>query len=137
MNARTEDQLAARRAANAQTSTGTPATGDNGGGRKPAARKPAAAKPAAAKPKPAPAKKAPEFTATAKKRVVSAVMVKTLGDLVDRWNEKATGVTREEARAALASYANYSSCQADQWDARLGDRSNAGGRGAKNRQSGA
>jgi len=62
-------------------------------------------------------------------------MVKTLGDLVDRWNEKATGVTREEARAALASYANYSSCQADDWDPRLGDRSNAGGCGRKNRES--
>lgn len=137
---RAADKLAAKPEPTTTTvvgEAGQSTTGDNGHGFKKPTTKPAAArKPAAAKPKPAaavklaPAKKAPRV----QRHRQEAGRVRRHGQDAGRsgrpMEREATGVAREQARAVLASYANYSSCQADDWDAALEiARTPAGGAG--------
>jgi hypothetical protein len=91
-----------------------------------------AAKPA----KPVSAKAAAGPTKTAQNRQIAAAMVKIVADGLAKWTPKQhDGITAERAALAMASWLNYAPIAADGWDDRLPDRSLAGGRGAKIRQS--
>jgi len=77
-----------------------------------------------------------ELTPTAMKRIVATAMAKCCADMLDKWNPKThQGITREFAADVIAASLNYAPIPADGWDPRLPDRSNASGRGAKNRKS--
>jgi|ERR1022692_1229214 hypothetical protein len=74
-------------------------------------------------------------TRTGQNRQIAAAMAVAVADMLAVWDSAETGIPREQAAAACASWLNYAPIAVDGWDDRLPERSGAGGRGAKNRKS--
>jgi hypothetical protein len=99
---------------------------------KTAASSGAAKKPAAAAKKPAPAKSAApaqeELSHSAKRLITMNALVAAGAEVIQHWDAKGTGVTKEEARAFMANRLSYCGPKVD-WPAKvLGPRGEAAGK---------
>jgi len=88
----------------------------------------AAARKTTTTPKPASKPAASKITETEGKRLTAAAVARVLGDLVAGWPASKTGVSQPDALRYVANFASY--LPGGAWDARLGDRAAAGGRGS-------